>query len=218
MPPALKNLSLEFPWILRGRSGSPITSAGSTPDVDVENTFDTTAAWDEESEAVREAQAGDSRAFEHLYELHVRRIYALCLRMLSDPGRAEEVTQDVFVRAWEKVSSFQFRSSFGTWLHRLGVNVVLGNIRSTRRRDDKVQIVEEFDDFEHEVREAMPETKMDLEKAIAGLPPGAREVLILHDIEGYRYREIAELTEVAEGTVKSQLHRARRLVREALLT
>ncbi len=138
--------------------------------------------------------------------------------MVTDRQRAEELTQDVFVRAWEKIPSFQFRSRFGTWLHRLGVNVVLGDIRSTGRRDHRVETVDDISGFEAEVREAMPETKMDLERAIATLPPGAKEVLVLHDIEGYRYREIAELIGVAEGTVKSQLSRARRLVREALIT
>ena len=146
----------------------------------------------------------------------MRRVYALCLRMVSDHGRAEELTQDIFVRAWERLSSFQFRSAFGTWLHRLGTNVVLGELRS-ERSGSKVITTGDLEMFEDGLSQAMPETKMDLERAIAELPPGAREVLILHDIEGYRYREIAEMTEIAEGTVKSQLSRARRLVREALL-
>lgn len=170
-----------------------------------------------EADLVHRAQAGESSAFERLYEEHLGRTYALALRMLGDPRRAEEVTQDVFVRAWEKLETFEFRSSFGTWLHRLAVNLVLGELRATRRREDRVSPVENLEVFEREIREAMPETKLDLERAIAGLPDGAREILILHDIEGYRYREIAEMSEIAEGTVKSQLNRARRLVREALL-
>jgi RNA polymerase sigma-70 factor, ECF subfamily len=171
-----------------------------------------------QDELVRLAQTGDSGAFERLYELHLGRMYALSLRMLSDPQRAEEATQDIFVRAWEKLSTFEFRSAFGTWIHRLAVNVILGSLKTQKRRDDRVQPVGDgLDHFEYEMREAMPETKMDLEWAIATLPPGAKEVLILHDIEGYRYREIAESLGVAEGTVKSQLNRARRLVREALI-
>jgi len=166
---------------------------------------------------VRQAQDGNPGAFERLYELHLGRVYALCLRMLADPRHAEEVTQDVFVRAWEKLGTFAFRSSFATWIHRLGVNVVLSALRGQRRRDQRVSVVSDPGAFETELREAMPETKLDLECAIAALPAGAREVLILHDIEGYRYREIAEMTGVAEGTVKSQLSRARRLVREALI-
>lgn len=184
--------------------------------VDVRDAPDITDAWDE-SDIVRSAQAGDSKAFEQLYEKHARRIYALCLRMLSDPRRAEELTQDTFVRAWEAIASFEFQSAFGTWLHRIGVNVVLNDVRSLKRRENRVSAVEDLEVFEGEVTDAMPETKMDLERAIALLPPGAKEVLILHDVEGYRYREIAEMVGTAEGTVKSQLNRARRLVREALV-
>ena len=209
MAVALKNWSLVHPWASRDQTtAQPAVTGEHTAEIDVE--------WDE-PDLVRRAQTGDSEAFEQLYETHVRRIYALCLRMLSEPTRAEEVTQDVFVRAWEKIPSFKFRSAFGTWLHRLGVNVVLGDIRSGKRREHRVSPTDDLEAFEHEVRESMPETKMDLERAIAGLPPGAKEVLVLHDIEGYRYREIAEITGTAEGTVKSQLNRARRLVREALL-
>jgi RNA polymerase sigma factor (sigma-70 family) len=204
----LKPASLPIPWVCRESTAEPsgVNAFDSAPEAD---------EWTDDA-LVRRAQAGDPEAFERLYENHLGRIYALTLRMLSDPGRAEEITQDVFVRAWEKLGSFQFLSEFGTWLHRLGVNVVLGELRSARRREARVTPVEDLELFEKEIREAMPETKMDLERAIASLPEGAREVLILHDIEGYRYREIAEMTEIAEGTVKSQLNRARRLVREAL--
>lgn len=174
------------------------------------------SVWDEDA-LVRRAQAGESEAFERIYEIYVRRMYALSLRMVSDHRTAEELTQDIFVRAWETMGSFRFESAFGTWLHRLGTNVVLAHFRSMRRHQDKVAAGVDLESFESGLLQAMPETRMDLEKAIALLPPGAKEVLILHDIEGYRYREIAEMTEIAEGTVKSQLNRARRLVREALL-
>ncbi len=169
-----------------------------------------------ETDLVREAQAGSAEAFERLYRKHGRRVYAVCLRMVSDPGRAEELMQDAFVRAWSAIGSFQHRSAFGTWLHRLAVNVVLSDVRAEKRRSSRELLRGELDEFEREVGGAMPETRVDLERAIAALPSGAKEVLILHDIEGYRYREIAELIGVAEGTVKSQLSRARRLVREAL--
>lgn len=202
---ALKNLAWSIP-----RPSAEQASVQSGPDTQETVLID-------EDELVRDAQAGDSEAFERLYEIHVRRIYALCLRMLADPRRAEETTQDVFVRAWEGMATFQFQSAFGTWLHRIGVNVVLGDLRSEKRREGKVHTVPDLEVFVSEVREAMPETMIDLERAIAGLPEGAREVLVLHDIQGYRYREIAELIGTAEGTVKSQLHRARRLVREALI-
>lgn len=169
-----------------------------------------------ETELVREAQAGSAEAFERLYRKHGRRVYAVCLRMVNDPDWAEELMQDAFVRAWNAIGSFQHKSAFGTWLHRLAINVVLSDMRAEKRRSSRELLSGELDEFEREVQGAMPETRVDLERAIAALPSGAKEVLILHDIEGYRYREIAELVGVVEGTVKSQLSRARRLVREAL--
>jgi RNA polymerase sigma-70 factor (ECF subfamily) len=182
----------------------------------VQDTYERAPVWDEDA-LIRRAQAGDAEAFERIYEIYVRRMYALSLRMVTNHQTAEELTQDIFVRLWEAIGSFRFESAFGTWLHRLGTNVVLGHIRSNKRHDDKVTSGVDLESFENGLRQAMPETKMDLEKAIGLLPDGAKQVLVLHDIEGYRYREIAEMTNVAEGTVKSQLNRARRLVREALL-
>jgi RNA polymerase sigma-70 factor (ECF subfamily) len=190
--------------------------AVNEPGVNVQDNVERAPLWDED-DLVHRAQTGDAEAFERLYEIYVRRMYALSLRMVSDHQRAEELTQDIFIRTWETIKSFRFESAFGTWLHRLGTNVVLGHIRSQKRHENRITETPDLEQFESGLRMAMPETKMDLEKAIAMLPRGAKEVLILHDIEGYRYREIAEMTEVAEGTVKSQLNRARRLVREALL-
>ncbi len=206
---AVKNGYLKLPWISESRMVDE-------PKVNEQENTDAIPLFDENS-LVRKAQAGEAAAFERLYEMHVRRMYALCLRMVTDHRRAEELTQDIFVRAWEAIPSFRFQSAFGTWLHRLGTNVVLGHLRSEKRREGKVSTTDDLEAFENGVRQAMPETKLDLERAISALPHGAREVLVLHDIEGYRYREIAEMTEIAEGTVKSQLNRARRLVREALL-
>ena len=158
----------------------------------VQDSMETSAAVSE-TELVREAQAGSDDAFERLYRKHGRRIYALCLRMVSDPDRAEELMQDAFVRAWNKIGSFQHKSAFGTWLHRLSVNVVLSDMRAEKRRSSRELLSGNLDQFKREVRGALPETRMDLERAIATLPSGAKEVLVLHDIEGYRYREIAEI-------------------------
>jgi RNA polymerase sigma-70 factor (ECF subfamily) len=165
---------------------------------------------------VRRAADGDQLAFETLYRRLGGRIYALCLRMSGDAQAAEELTQDVFVRAWEKLDSFRGDSRFSTWLHRLAVNLVLQDRRKKGRRRSREQLTEDPTVFERAVTRAMPGTRVDLERAIAGLPEGAREVLILRDIEGYKYDEIAELKGVALGTVKAQIHRARKLVREAL--
>lgn len=205
----MTSVTRSWPW------GIPWTMGSRTIERVITDTTDAVNVT--EDQLVQKAQEGSPEAFERLYEMHLRRVYALSLRMLSDPNRAEEATQDIFVRAWEKIDTFQFRSAFGTWLHRLGVNVILGNLKSEKRRDDRTSpVTDELDLFVREVQEAMPETRLDLERAIAELPPRAKEILILHDIQGFRYREIAEMIGTAEGTVKSQLNRARRLVREAM--
>ena len=161
------------------------------------------------------AAAGDRRAFERLYRTHVDRVYGLCVRMVADRGMAEELTQDVFVRAWEKLALFRGDSSFGTWIHRLTVNLVLNRRDSDGRRDRRtVDDAEAIDVLP--ARPFAPGDRMDLEKAIAGLPPGARRVFVLHDVEGYRHEEIGELLGITSGGSKAQLHRARLLLREAL--
>jgi RNA polymerase sigma-70 factor (ECF subfamily) len=165
---------------------------------------------------VERAQAGDGQAFEALYRRLVGRIYALCLRMSRDAQRAEELTQDVFVRAWERMGSFRGDSKFSTWLHRLAVNVVLQAGRSRGRRESREELVEDPGRYLRRVKEAMPGTRLDLERAIAELPEGAREVLVLRDIQGFKYQEIADMQGVALGTVKAQIHRARKMVRERL--
>lgn len=165
---------------------------------------------------VQRAQAGDTRAFEAVYRRLVGRIYALCLRMTRDPQRAEELTQDVFVRAWERMESFRGDSKFATWLHRLAVNVVLQAGRMKGRRESREHLVADPGEYLGRVTREMPGTRVDIERAIAALPEGARTVLILRDIEGYKYNEIAEMQGVALGTVKAQIHRARKLMREKL--
>lgn len=165
---------------------------------------------------VAAAQAGDEHAFRRLYDGHVGRIYALCLRLEGDRGRAEELTQDVFVRAWDHLDSFRGESAFGTWLHRLAVNLVLSDRRSAWRRSKHEISHAAPEELPAPAREAPAGLALDLEQALAALPPGARTILVLHDIEGYRHEEIAGLTGVSAGTSKSQLFRARQLMREAL--
>lgn len=170
---------------------------------------------------VARAAAGDRGAFERVYRLHVNRVYSLCTRMTGDRTRAEELTQDVFVRAWEKLHLFRGESSFSTWLHRLTVNVVL-NARKSEGRD-RSRYEENDDDAggmdAHPGVVGMPLAPgdlLDLEEAIAKLPPGARRVFVLHDVEGYKHEEIAEMLGVTSGATKAQLHRARLLLRETL--
>ncbi len=155
-------------------------------------------------------------AFETLYRANVDRINGLCLRMCGDPGLAEELTQEAFIRAWTRLGSFRGDSAFSTWMHRLTVNVVLGHRRSRDRREGRVSLADETALDQARAPRRAPETSMDLERAIALLPRRAREVFVLHDVEGYRHREIAKLAGMAEGTSKAQLSRARRLLREAL--
>jgi RNA polymerase sigma-70 factor, ECF subfamily len=169
---------------------------------------------------VARAAAGDRGAFERLYRQHINRVLSLCARMVSDRTRAEELTQDVFVRAWEKLHLFRGESSFSTWLHRLTVNVVLNARKSEGRQRTRF----EENDEEHgmDARPGIvgmplaPGDLLDLEDAITRLPPGARRVFVLHDVEGYKHEEIADMLGVTSGATKAQLHRARLLLREAL--
>lgn len=164
---------------------------------------------------VRLAAGGDRRAFERIYRAHVGRVHSLCLRMVADRATAEELTQDVFVRAWEKLGLYRGESALSTWLHRLAVNVVLNHRKSEGRRcgrlDDDPTLLEG-----RAAHGAPAGARMDLEQAIAGLPPGARRVFVLHDVEGFKHEEIAAMLGVTSGGSKAQLHRARMLLREAL--
>jgi RNA polymerase sigma-70 factor (ECF subfamily) len=156
-------------------------------------------------------------AFEALYRDNVSRVYALCCRLAGESQLAEELAQDVFVRAWQRLSTFRGESAFSSWLYPLTVNVALSERRSRRRRTAHILATDDPAPFEKaSERPAVPEAGLDLERALATLPPGARAVFVLHDVEGYKHEEIAELTGVATGTSKAQLHRARRLLREAL--
>lgn len=167
-------------------------------------------------ERVVRARAGDERAFEDLYREHAGRVYALCLRLSGDPGRAAELTQDVFVRCWEKLGTFRGESAFGSWLYRLAVNVVWMANRGDRRREDRVVPVAEPDVHERGGAGGPAGLGIDLERAIAALPEGARDVFVLYEIEGFRHEDIARMTGIAIGTSKAQLFRAKRLLRERL--
>jgi RNA polymerase sigma-70 factor (ECF subfamily) len=163
---------------------------------------------------VSAAAAGDRRAFERVYRQHVDRVYSLCVRMLGDRALADEVTQDVFVRVWQKLPGFRGDSAFSTWLHRVTVNVVL-----SRRKVSGVQLGRTADEDaldEAPTRAEFVGERMDLEGAIARLPNGARRVFVLHDVEGFTHEEIGEQLGITPGGSKAQLHRARMLLRAAL--
>jgi len=167
---------------------------------------------------VRAAQQGDLVAFERLYRDNERKVFGLCYRLSNDPALAEELTQEVFVRAWRKLASFRGESAFSSWLYPLTVNVARSERRSRTRRESRIVATEDPVRLERSPRPPAPEAGFDLEKAIAGLPPGARAVFVLHDVEGRTHEEIAGLLKLAPGTSKAQLFRARRLLREALLS
>lgn len=162
---------------------------------------------------VRLAAGGDIEAFERLYRRHVARVHSLVSRML-EPELADEVTQDVFVRVWRKLGTFRGDSAFSTWLHRVAVNLVLGRrkrlaIERGRFHYDGESVVDRS-----VAKRRRPAIGAEFEAGMRRLPEGAREVFVLHDVEGYKHREIAEMLGVTTGTTKAQLHRARMLMRE----
>lgn len=173
-------------------------------------------APDEGAHLARRASEGDLEAFEALYRSHVHRVYALCLRMSGDAGHAERLVQDTFVLAWRKRASFRGEAAFGTWLHRIAVNAVLTDRRSRGRRQARLDALEEDPEAIRATPPADPGTRMDLERAIQALPEGARDVFVLHEIEGFTHEEIAEMSGIAVGTSKAQLHRARSLLKDRL--
>jgi len=143
-------------------------------------------------------------------------VYAVCLRISADAARAEELTQEAFVRAWEMITTFRGESEFFSWLYRLTVNVALSDLRAKRRRTKRFFVSDDLSAYDKTDPPETPGLAVDLEKAIAALPARARAVFVLHDVEGYRHEEIAKLMNLSVGTSKSQLHRARRILREAL--
>jgi RNA polymerase sigma-70 factor (ECF subfamily) len=166
---------------------------------------------------VHRARDGDMAAYERLYHRHVGGIYGLCLRMTANTASAEDLTQQTFVRAWERLRTFRGEDKFLPWLRRIAVNVVLSDRRYRSRRFE--QQVEEIEALNPpaSTRSVHAGGELDLEMAISSLPARAREVFVLHDVEGHRHEEIAGMLDIAPGTSKSQLHRARKLLREALM-
>ena len=166
-----------------------------------------TPALDLETSEVRRAARGDESAFARLYRRHVARVHTLVRRM-AGPDAADDITQDIFIRAWDKLPSFRAESAFGTWLHRLAVNVVLSRRRS--EQSERSWILDDDAPLGTAAgRNPYPGIALDLESAIARLPEGARQVFVLHDVEGWTHEEIALQFGLVPGTSKSQLSRAR---------
>ena len=171
---------------------------------------------DWEGALVERARAGDTRAFERLYREHTGRVYGLCLRMTREPHTAEDCTQETFINAWRALAQFEIRSSFGTWLHRIAVNVALAKRRKAALEAPAPEVEVEEEAVEPDWTLETPVEVQEIEEAIGTLPEGARDALVLHALYGYSHTEAAQMLGVAEGTCKAQLHRARKLLRERL--
>lgn len=189
---------------------------------------------DGELALARRAAGGDDAAFEQIYRAHSARVHAICTRMSGSRQRAAELTQDVFVHVWKRLGTWRGESALSSWIYRLTVNLVLSNVRGEQRRQrhemtedqpntgDRPGPASRPGDVGHgaldmaTTKPASVHEAIDLERAIATLPPGARTVFVLHDVEGYQHDEIAKMTGTAEGTSRAQLHRARKLLIEAL--
>ena len=168
----------------------------------------------EEAEWIARAKQADMQAFESLYRAHVDRVYGLCLRMTGNVAEAEDCTQEAFVQAWRQLDRFRGDSAFGTWLHRIAVNAVLGRMRKSKREHDRIQVVADTD--RPPVTEADSGELRDLAAAIDRLPEGARHVFVLYAVYGYSHEEAGNMLGIAPGTSKAQLHRARRLLVQQL--
>ena len=181
-------------------------------------------AWTE-AEAIRLAQAGNAAAFEFLYQLHGRRVYALCLRMVGNPADAEDLMQEAFLQLFRKIGTFRGESAFSTWLHRMTVNVVLMRLRKKSLPTDSLEETMEPDAENSgpkrdvgapDLRLSGAVDRVNLERSIEQLPPGYRTVFVLHDVQGYEHNEIADIMGCSVGNSKSQLHKARTRLRELL--
>src|ERR1700733_9899412 len=178
-----------------------------------------------EAEAIRLAQQGDAGAFERIYRLHNRRVYALCLRMVGNTAEAEDLAQEAFLQLFRKIATFRGESAFSTWLHRLSVNVVLMRLRKKTLAETSLDETTDADEESSGPRKDVggPDLRLsgsvdrvNLERAVEQLPPGYRSVFVLHDVQGYEHNEIATIMNCSIGNSKSQLHKARMRLRELL--
>lgn len=182
-----------------------------------ESEFERARRAAEDRELVAAAARGSAAAFEKLYRNHVGKVYGLCLRMTANPATAEDCTQEAFIQAWRGLPAFAGRSRFSTWLHRIAVNAVLAQGRKRGELlGDEVSVDESAAETLADPSGHDDGPILDLEQAIAGLPPGARRTLVLVGLYGYSHEEAADMLGIAVGTCKSQLHRARQLLTACL--
>jgi RNA polymerase sigma-70 factor (ECF subfamily) len=178
-----------------------------------------------EREAIRRAQRGDESAFERLYQLHCRRVYALCLRMTGNPAEAEDLCQEAFLTVFRKIQTFRGEAAFSTWLHRIAANLVLMRMRRKPFPETSMEGMAESsanrgglppETGVHDLFLAGSIDRVNLQRAMRRLLPKHRLVVLLHDVQGYKHKEIAEIMDCSIGTSKAQLHRARGRLRELL--
>ena len=206
--------------------GGRIPIAGVVPTGRVTRTRRSEIGELSEADAIRLAQQGNAEAFERIYRLHNRRVYALCLRMVSNPAEAEDLTQEAFLQLFRKIATFRGESAFTTWLHRLSVNVVLMKLRRKTLAETSLEEETEPDEETGGPRKDIggPDLlltgsvdRVHLQRAIAELPPGYKSVFVLHDIQGYEHNEMAQIMNCSIGNSKSQLHKAKMKMRKLLL-
>lgn len=171
-----------------------------------------------EANLIERARSGDTSAFETLYRQFSGRVFAICLRLSGNRAQAEEWTQETFLRAWQNLDSLQFggEAGFGSWIARIASNLALDGVRSASAKADAARAPQDLEDLPLGTVPAPAGLKLDLERAIAALPPAARTVFVLHHVEGWPHEEIAHRMGITEVTSRTQLHRARKLLREAL--
>ncbi len=178
-----------------------------------------------DAEVVRLAQQGDVTAFERIYRMHNRKVHALCLRMAGNPAEAEDLTQDVFLQLFRKIGTFRGESAFSTWLHRMSVNIVLMRFRKRPKAETSLDTITNPEEESSRPPQEFgaPDLRLNgvidrvtLQAAINELAPGYRAMFILHDIQGYKHEEIAQMFGCSAGNSKSQTHKARIQLRQLL--
>jgi RNA polymerase sigma-70 factor (ECF subfamily) len=216
-------------YSVRSAEASPSQAAHSAPPAvhdPAEPKPATMAPVSADADVLARAQAGDHYAFAQLYALHKRRIYSLCLRMVGNVAEAEDLTQEAFLQLHRKIATFRGDSAFSTWLHRLAINVVLMHLR--KKGLSLISLDEAMEPTPEEgpgrsfgapdLSLAGSIDRLALERAISDLPAGYRLIFVLHDIEGYEHNEIAAMLDCSIGNSKSQLHKARLKLRDAMRT
>ena len=197
-------------------SNNSFNSVSSVSPVDSDNPLElVTQNRDEDSQLIKKSIEGNSEAFKELFMKNVNRVHSLCLRISADIHLTEDLTQEVFIKAWEKLNTFKFECKFSTWLHSIAMNQFLMHLRSKKRENEKTVEFGKENDLQI-VKQNSNDHRIDLQNAINNLPDQARAVLVLHDIGGYKHIEISKMMSIETGTSKAHLHRARKILRKEL--